>query len=147
MKSALVVAAIFAAAMFAAALFAGSLFAASMASVWDGVYAPAQADRGKSLYAAQCASCHGAALDGSGQAPPLTGADFKSNWNGQSAADLFEKIQATMPADQPGKLSRPQTADILAFILTSNGFPPGDQDLPSDAAALAKIRFDAAKPK
>jgi mono/diheme cytochrome c family protein len=117
------------------------------ASVWEGVYAPAQADRGKSLYAAQCASCHGAALDGSGQAPPLTGADFKNNWNGQSADDLFEKIQATMPADRPGNLSRPQTADILAFLLTSNGFPPGDKDLPSDAAALAKIRFETAKPK
>jgi mono/diheme cytochrome c family protein len=117
------------------------------ASVWDGVYSTAQADRGKSLYVAQCASCHGAALDGSGQAPPLTGADFKNNWNGQSADDLFEKIQATMPADHPGNLSRPQTADVLAFMLTSNGFPPGDKDLPNDAAALAKIRFDAAKPK
>ncbi len=126
---------------------AAALDAQPPASVWDGVYAPAQADRGKSLYAAQCASCHGAALDGSGQAPPLTGADFKSNWNGQSAGDLFEKIQATMPADRPGNLTRPQTVDILAFLLTSNGFPPGDKDLPSDAAALAKIRFEAEKPK
>jgi S-disulfanyl-L-cysteine oxidoreductase SoxD len=130
-----------------ALLLAVALEGQPPASVWDGVYAPAQADRGKSLYAAQCASCHGAVLDGSGQAPPLTGADFKSNWNGQSADDLFEKIQATMPADQPGKLSRPETADILAFVLTTNGFPPGDHDLPSDAAALAKIRFEAAKPK
>ena len=136
MKCALVVAAVCVA-----------LFADAAASVWDGVYAPAQADRGKSLYAAQCASCHGAALDGSGQAPPLTGADFKSNWNGQSADDLFETIQATMPADHPGNLPRPQTADILAFLLASNGFPPGANALPSDAAALAKIRFEAAKPK
>lgn len=128
-------------------LLAVALGGQPVVSVWDGVYAPAQADRGKALYTAQCASCHGAALDGSGQAPPLTGADFKSNWNGQSADDLFEKIQATMPADHPGNLSRPQTADILAFLLTSNGFPPGGKDLPSDAAALAKIRFEAAKPK
>lgn len=130
-----------------AMLLAAALEGQPQTSVWDGVYAAAQADRGQALYAAQCASCHGAALDGSGQAPPLTGADFKSNWNGQSADDLFEKIQATMPADAPGKLSRSQTADILAFILRSNGFPAGGKDLPSDAAALTKIRFEAAKPK
>jgi len=117
------------------------------ASVWDGVYTPAQSNRGKALYSAQCASCHGAALEGSGQAPPLTGADFTGDWNGQSADDLFEKIQSTMPADKPGTLSRQQTADILAFTLASNNFPAGQKDLPSDATTLAKIRFEAAKPK
>ncbi len=117
------------------------------ASVWDGVYTQEQASRGKALYGKQCASCHGAALDGSGQAPPLAGADFKGNWNGQTADDLFEKMQSSMPADQPGKLSREQNAGILAFLLTSNGFPAGQKELPMDAAALQKIRFEAFKPK
>src|ERR1700721_1956122 len=48
------------------------LVTAYAASVWDGVYTAGQADRGKALYGKQCASCHGAGLDGSGQAPPLT---------------------------------------------------------------------------
>jgi S-disulfanyl-L-cysteine oxidoreductase SoxD len=116
-------------------------------SVWDGVYTQEQANRGKALYGQQCASCHGEALDGNGTAPPLAGADFKGNWNGQTADDLFEKIQTSMPADQPGKLSRDQNAGILAFLLASNGFPAGPKDLPTDAAALAKIRFEAAKGK
>jgi mono/diheme cytochrome c family protein len=117
------------------------------ASVWDGVYTQAQADRGKAQYSKDCSSCHGAALDGTGQAPPLSGADFKGNWNGQTADDLFEKIQATMPADQPGRLTRAQNVDILAFLFSSNGFPAGPNDLPSDAAALGKIRFEAARGK
>ena len=126
---------------------AGVVLAQQPASVWDGVYTTEQADRGKAVYGKECASCHGAALDGSGAAPPLAGADFKSNWNGQTAGDLFDKMQATMPADQPGRLSREQTADILAFLLASNGFPAGSKELPSDPALLAKIRFEAAKPK
>lgn len=129
------------------ALFAIVAQAQQSASVWDGVYNQQQADRGKTVYGKECASCHGAALDGSGAAPPLAGADFKGNWNGQSVNDLFDKIQTTMPADQPGRLSREQNAAILAFLLLSNGFPAGSQELPTDAAALGKIRFDAAKPK
>jgi len=86
-----------------------------------------------------CASCHSADLSGTGQAPPLSGADFLGNWKGQSADDLFEKIQTSMPGDQPGKLTRVQNADILAFLFESNGFPAGQKELPSDAAALAKI--------
>jgi len=117
------------------------------ASVWDGVYTQEQAERGKSVYAKQCASCHGAELDGSGTAPPLAGADFKGDWNGQTIDDLFEKMQTSMPADQPGRLSREQNADILAFLLSSNAFPAGPKDLPTDAAVLQTIRFESAKPK
>jgi mono/diheme cytochrome c family protein len=124
-----------------------ALCAQPATSVWDGVYTQEQANRGKALYGQNCASCHGSALDGSGTAPPLAGADFKGNWNGQTADDLFEKMQTSMPADQPGKLSREQNADILAFLLTSNGFPAGSKELPADAAVLAKIRFEAAQGK
>jgi S-disulfanyl-L-cysteine oxidoreductase SoxD len=125
---------------------AAAVWAQSSASVWDGVYTQEQASRGKTLYSKECASCHGQALDGSGQAPPLSGADFKGNWNGQSVDDLFEKVQTSMPGDQPGKLSREQNADVLAFVLGNNGFPAGSKELSSDAAVLQKIRFETAKP-
>jgi S-disulfanyl-L-cysteine oxidoreductase SoxD len=128
-------------------LMAATVHAQQLASVWDGVYAQEQASRGKALYGQACASCHGATLDGTGQAPPLAGPDFKGNWNGQTADDLFEKMQTSMPADQPGRLSREQNAEILAFLLASNGFPAGSKDLPSDAASLQKIRFESVKPK
>lgn len=126
---------------------ATAIYAQPSASVWDGVYTPQQADRGKITYGKECASCHGAALDGSGTAPPLAGSDFTGNWNGQTADDLFEKMQTSMPADRPGQLSREQNADILAFLFRSNGFPAGEKELTADAAVLQKIRFEAAKPK
>jgi mono/diheme cytochrome c family protein len=123
------------------------VYAQQSASVWDGVYTHEQADRGKALYSKECASCHGAALDGNGTAPSLAGSDFTGNWNGQTADDLFEKMQTSMPADEPGRLSREQNADILAFLFLSNGFPTGSKELPAEAAALQQIRFEAAKTK
>jgi mono/diheme cytochrome c family protein len=128
-------------------IIVAAVYAQPPGSVWDGVYTQAQADRGKLAYAKACASCHGAALDGNGAVPPLAGADFKSNWNGQTADDLFEKMQTSMPADHPGSLSRVQNAEILAFLLQSNGFPVGSMELSTDAAVLGKIRFEAAQPK
>jgi S-disulfanyl-L-cysteine oxidoreductase SoxD len=128
-------------------IIAATVYAQPSASVWDGVYAQEQASRGKILYNQECASCHGAALDGIGQAPPLSGADFKGDWNGQTAEDLLEKMQTSMPAHQPGKLSREQNTDILAFLFMSNGFPAGEKELPSDAVELRKIRFMIVKPK
>jgi len=126
---------------------ASTVDAQQSASVWDGVYTSQQSDRGKLLYQKQCSSCHGASLDGSGAVPPLAGADFKGNWNGQTADDLLEKMQTSMPADQPGRLSREQNADILAFLFASNGFPAGQKELPTDAVVLQKVRFESAKPK
>ena len=90
--------------------------------------------------------CHSETLEGSGQIPPLAGADFIKNWDGQTLADLFDKIQETMPADAPGKLSHEQNADILAFLLEFNKFHTGSADLKYDPALLKNIRFEAAPP-
>ncbi len=84
-------------------------------SVWDGVYTSDQAKRGSALYANACASCHGSALNGGESAPPLTGGEFFSNWDGLTVGDLFDRIRVSMPADNPGKLTREQDADILAY--------------------------------
>jgi len=121
-----------------------SLLAA--ASVWDGIFTSEQAARGGARYRKACASCHGDALDGKGTAPPLTGADFQGNWNGQTLGDLFDKIQTSMPADDPGSLKAAENADILAFVLKANAFPAGQAELSGDGDTLKKIRFDAAKP-
>jgi hypothetical protein len=61
--------------------------------------------------------------------------------------DLFEKMQATMPADHPGSLSREENAAVLAFILRFNEFPAGKEELRTDSEWLATIRFKAAKSK
>ena len=126
----------------AAAVLCSALSAQTAASVWDGVYTDAQTDRGKTLYKTECASCHTETLEGSGQIPPLAGPDFLKNWDGQTLADLFEKIQMTMPADAPGRLNHEQNADVLAFLLQFNKFPAGSSELKGDADSLRKIRFN-----
>ena len=110
-------------------------------SVWDGVYSPAQAVRGAALYGTLCSSCHGDDLEGTGQMPGLTGADFRKEWDGQAAGDLFERMKNSMPADKPGSLTREQNADILAFLLKTNGYPAGSADLKNDVDSLKAIRM------
>jgi cytochrome c len=132
---------------FAAGLTATSFVCAQTSrSVWDGVYTGEQAKRGAALYGKECATCHGAALNGGESAPPLTGGEFFSNWNGLTVGDLFERIRVSMPAGNPGKLSREQDADILAFMLTMNQFPEGKAELDHRTEVLKEIRFEADKP-
>ena len=121
------------------------LSAQTTRSVWDGVYSSDQAKRGQELYGKQCASCHGDDLSGGESAPPLTGAAFLANWTGLTVGDLFERTRVSMPQNDPGKLSRQQNADIIAFMLSMNRFPAGKSDLEKDTDVLKQIRLDAEK--
>lgn len=114
--------------------------------MWDGVYTSGQASRGASLYANACASCHGSALNGGESAPPLTGAEFFSNWNGLTVGDLFERIRISMPADRPGRLTREQDADVVAYMLRVSEFPAGTMELGRQPEVLKQIRIDSVKP-
>jgi S-disulfanyl-L-cysteine oxidoreductase SoxD len=114
-------------------------------SVWDGIYTEDQAKRGEPLYSQRCARCHGPDLTGGETAPALASAEFKGNWSGLSVDDLFERIKISMPQDNPGSLSRQQTADILAFVLSRGGFPAGGTELAREAEVLKQIRFEATK--
>ena len=116
-------------------------------SVWDGIYTEGQAARGGQLYTQKCAHCHASDLTGSETAPSLISPGFRSNWNGLSVDDPFERIQMSMPQDDPGGLSRQQTADILAFVLSKGGFPVGKTELAREAEVLKGIRFEATKPQ
>jgi S-disulfanyl-L-cysteine oxidoreductase SoxD len=114
-------------------------------SVWDGVYTDEQAKRGEAVYRKECASCHGDSLAGGESAPPLTGGAFLANWNGLTLGDLFDRIRKTMPQNSPGKLSRQQNADVLAFALSANKFPVGKAELSRQSEFLKEIRFEATK--
>jgi mono/diheme cytochrome c family protein len=107
----------------------------------DSVYTAAQAKRGETVYGASCSSCHAPDLSGSGQASPLIGKDFNDAWDGQTLADLFDRIQTTMPADAPGTLKPADSVDVVAFILSKGNFPAGEAELPADAPALKEIKF------
>ena len=98
-------------------------------SIGDGVYSGAQAKRGRTLYLARCAGCHGEDLEGQGFAPGLAGAAFLSLWSGQTVQDLYSRTRTTMPEDMPGSLSPEETLDILAHVLQVNGFRPGAAEL------------------
>lgn len=115
-------------------------------STWSGIYTEAQAARGQAAYAQNCGTCHGAQLGGTGEAPPIAGSEFASNWNGLSVGELYDRIRTTMPFDRPGQLSRDTYADVLAYVLKSNGFPAGAQELDRRSEVLAAIAFTAAKP-
>jgi S-disulfanyl-L-cysteine oxidoreductase SoxD len=125
---------------------AAALAAQGLRSVWDGVYTGEQARRGAQAYGQKCSSCHGAELLGADEAPPLAGAQFLSNYNGQTADDLFERIRISMPADKPGSLGRQQIADVVAYIFRFNSFPAGPKELPTQAEVLKEIRVEATKP-
>jgi len=122
-------------------ILAAVLVAAQTKTTADSVYTAAQAKRGETVYGASCSSCHAPDLSGSGQASSLIGKDFNDAWDGQTLADLFDRIQTTMPADAPGTLKPADSADVVAFILSKGNFPAGEVELPADAAALKAITF------
>jgi cytochrome c len=97
------------------------------------LYQAAQAKRGKALYAAKCAVCHGKELTGGG-APALAGTQFFTRDMNNKLGDVFRYMAHEMPAGQPGSLTHDQYADLMAFILQTNGFPTGDSPLSYDAA-------------
>lgn len=111
-------------------------------TVKDGVYTEAQAKRGEALYKEQCAACHGDDLMGSGPMPALTGDDFAKNY--KNVGDLFEKIHSSMPASAPGSLTEPQTADIIAYVLSVSKYPAGTTELEGKMEPLTQITMQPA---
>jgi mono/diheme cytochrome c family protein len=102
-----------------------------------GLYADAQAKRAEMLYAESCAACHGPMLAGD-IGPALAGPRFAARWKDKSVADLFEKIQTTMPASAPGSLMPQQTADLVALVLSTNHYAGGTTELTADSAPQKK---------
>jgi len=115
-------------------------------SVWDGVYSAEQATRGATLYGDNCARCHASSLTGSESAPALVGDQFNANWDGVMLVELFDRIRSSMPQDRPGSLSRQQTADILAYMLSVGQFPAAETPLDSQAVSLEQIRYESIRP-
>jgi quinoprotein glucose dehydrogenase len=115
-------------------------------SLTDGVYTAEQAKRGAVLYGEQCASCHGEKMEGVADLfPALAGDPFMKIWTGRSVGELYEKIQTTMPALDPGSLKPEQTADIVAHILSVSKYPAGSTALAASADPLKTLKIDAPK--
>lgn len=104
-----------------------------------------QIERGKELYVARCASCHGDGGQGTDKGPPVVGKDAfpldprsgaKRDVKFHTAADVFAWATQHMPADAPGTLSTDEYLAIFAFDLTANGIK---LEAPLDGAAAAAI--------
>ena len=109
--------------------------------IWTGVYAPAQAERGQTVFSSSCASCHSNDLAG-GSGPQLAGAKFMTKWELESLNHLFRQIKDNMPRNTPGTLEDNTVLDLIAFMLQVNGFPAGSATrggLPADEDALDGI--------
>ncbi len=106
---------------------------ATTSSTLDSVFSASQADKGAQTYKKNCTACHAPAA--------YTGLRFKRVWSGRSVYDFFDLIRTTMPDDNPGKLSRGEYADIMAYLLKLNGLPTGEKDLPDDDERLKAIKI------
>lgn len=108
-------------------------------STLDGVFTAEQVEGIKSTFSRECASCHGPELGGSGLAPPLKGLPFMFFWEGKSVAELYTFTHDNMPLGNAGSLADETYADLIALILSSNGFPAGGTALEPNVEALADI--------
>ena len=99
------------------------------------LFTQAQAERGKILYAQQCALCHGKNLEGT-PANPLAGERFMAKWGqgNYTIDDLYFITKTQMPYGKPDSLTPQQYIDIVALMLASNGYIAGTRELRVDAA-------------
>jgi mono/diheme cytochrome c family protein len=112
----------------------------TLVSVWDGVYTTTQAGRGKATFDVSCSRCHNSDLSGSERGPTLVGDKFLANWLDGSLDALFSFIRDQMPQGSANIVSDDSKADILAYILQRNSFPPGDSELTGNGARLDTIQ-------
>ena len=116
-------------------------------TTWDSVYTAAQAAHGDSVYKASCMKCHGPALKGTEtDGGPLVGKEFLDGWNGMTLDQLYNKIDRTMPSDNPKTLPAKDVADVMAFILSQNQFPAGASPLTENMDSLKSIKLTTSKP-
>ena len=108
----------------------------SGSSVWDGVFTSNQVSTGKRTFQDKCVSCH--------TANEFSGARFMFRWNGLTAGDIFDIVSTSMPEGNPGSLRPEEYAAVLAYVLSLNGYPSGENPLPADVAALQNLRIEAA---
>ncbi len=107
--------------------------------------------RGKDVFEAQCAACHGAQLQG-GLGDRLIGGrgtlvndlptkppvkTVESYW--PYATTLFDYIKRAMPLYQPASLGNDDVYALVAYILSEAKIVPGDTTLDQDS--LAKVRM------
>jgi mono/diheme cytochrome c family protein len=124
--------------------------AADAPSGGAGLYTMAQAKAGAAIYTSTCAACHGGNLQGV-SAPAIAGAEFQKTAvsNKYTVSIIRTIVTQNMPLSNPGSLTDPQYAQIMAYLLAENCYPAGAKPFPTDdTPALAKVTMGPpAKPR
>jgi cytochrome c len=123
-------------AVLAGRVAAGAVQTPATTSVKDKVFTKAQAEKGDASYKKACLKCH-ALKDGPGpeEGPPLAGDAFLTKWDGKTIHELAMSIRLNMPPDGSVTIGEEDAADLIAYILKSNGFAEGEKPLKADASA------------
>src|SRR6266508_3441796 len=104
--------------------------------------------RGRTVYAARCASCHGPNGEGGGTGAPLVGGKgtlasarplktVGSFW--PQATTVWDYVNRAMPFDQPGLLKPDDVYAVVAYILHLNGIV--QEDVVMDARTLPSVKM------
>jgi cytochrome c len=108
--------------------------------------------RGEVVYAARCASCHGARGEGTPAYPRLVGRDsiaegfpfardarlertIGNYW--PYATTVFDYVRRAMPPEAPGSLADDDVYAVTAWLLAGNGIIPASATL--DSASLVRV--------
>jgi len=102
-------------------------------------FTAAQVTAGKTAYNASCAVCHGSSMTNGTMGTPLAGEYFRNAWSGKTVRAFYDKAQKTMPPAAPKSLPNESYANIVAYILETNGMKPGETALPAGPDALEKM--------
>lgn len=106
-------------------------------------FTSAQAASGKKLYAAECAACHGAKMEGI-TAPGLVGQAFApSSGSTMQIGGIFQYMETNMPAQKPGQLKPEEYTAIMAFLLQANGYQGSGKQLTTSEAENNQAEFDS----
>lgn len=112
-------------------------------------------ERGATVYAGQCASCHGARGEGQGPYPRLVGAEPKNGFPfGRDpkiphtignywpyATTLYDYIHRAMPLTAPGSLAPADVYSLVAYLLAENEVVPRSAVI--DATSLPTVQMPA----
>lgn len=92
-----------------------------------------QADAGATDYAAYCAACHGAQMQGSALGPVLSGAGFMGRYGQQTPFDFFNYLKGSMPPAGSAEISDETYFNIAAHIMRSIGVTDANPVLDAQA--------------
>jgi mono/diheme cytochrome c family protein len=103
-------------------------------------FTSAQAVSGSREYEAHCAACHGSALEG-GAGPALTGSTLNTLAKNThlTVGDMFSFLAQQMPLNEPASLKHSEYADIMAYVLSQNGYKAGSEKLTYQAALKSSV--------